>query len=1094
MAHTVCTYDGDFHCDQVFACYLIKKLLHVKPNIIRTQDSAIIGKSDFVIGVGSVYDHNKQRYDHHHLDLTLKSLDPSKPFKIKLSCAGLVYHHYGRDVIAKILGLTEPCFKDEVEALFDVIYENFVQEIDAMANRTAICEGEPNFKIGTDLTSRINRLRSTNSLDDTENDLAERFIQAIILVGSEFEDITKYYGNIWLPAKTFVEEALLNCKKVHSSGAIIDLSQSGEMPWIEHLINIERELNIEGQIKFAILYDVSGIWRLSCVPVSYSLSELRIPFHSHWYGLSQHKLCDITGVPGCICIHPLIGDFETKEACIAIAEKMLQLNAEKHLNLNKSNSLSDGSFYSLTENLSIEEKLNEAYEQEETDEDPRKVSASSINHVVNDNWVDKIGVDRDAENDNFVDDQDQDFYPVELEGSIVNKDVTIQSNLNKVKSGECEELTNIIDSNNYTNENYINADENEYSDHDDKVVQEYLETNEEGEGEVEEEEEEAEGEEGEEEELYEEECDEFDQPEYCPISHLITILENGCHLYSIPPPSLPLAEYHFCVVSALVDPSEFYIHLSNDDSNQLDDIQEQLSNHFAIIQSDDFDLPDDPNLLIDSCWAAIYPTDNEWCRVRVIDLIHSEEDLEEDSEAPEDIRSRKILVKYIDYGTEEVIVIGDLKPLPIDLINIPAYAVRCRLSHIYPPSEGWSIECLRYFEDLTGIKIEQMVTVYVTERPSKNNYEEPLSVFLWFSDSALGQGKDILVNAALVKASYALTDSMDWVLEADAQSIEETPEIHSNKFPVATCSQVKSNSIDFTSVKRSSSMSAIEEEIPDDWDPMKEDHRALTNTYAFDPSDTGTAILGYKSGDLDKVCQHFLSGYCKYGESCVYKHLKNDQMDSLDTEEVLIDTFQSELVKVGMSLKAIVTECLSPYSLYVKPTEDIFLEQNFESRVGAHYDFIDPTLENYLNLTKEMTDFYRRAENKENFLIYPAIGSLVAARSDSVFFRGRVIDMSYDEDELHIMNIDTGVELMVDRREVLSLKPKFATLPPAAVHCAVDVPQGISITDQVMNDFSDLVLHKRFRVQFVDKDMEGRYKINLFNLDGEPFVIDWDLL
>ncbi len=72
-------------------------------------------------------------------------------------------------------------------------------------------------------------------------------------------------------------------------------------------------------------------------------------------------------------------------------------------------------------------------------------------------------------------------------------------------------------------------------------------------------------------------------------------------------------------------------------------------------------------------------------------------------------------------------------------------------------------------------------------------------------------------------------------------------------------------------------MSAIEEEIPDDWDPMKEDHRALTNTYAFDPSDTGTAILGYKSGDLDKVCQHFLNGYCKYGASCVYKHLKNDQ-------------------------------------------------------------------------------------------------------------------------------------------------------------------------------------------------------------------------
>lgn len=102
-------------------------------------------------------------------------MDSSKPFKIKLLiCAGLVYHHYGRDVIEKILGLTDDQVKDEVEALFDVNYENFVQEIGAMANRIAICEGEPNFKIGTDLTSLMNRLRSTNSLDDTKNDFTER--------------------------------------------------------------------------------------------------------------------------------------------------------------------------------------------------------------------------------------------------------------------------------------------------------------------------------------------------------------------------------------------------------------------------------------------------------------------------------------------------------------------------------------------------------------------------------------------------------------------------------------------------------------------------------------------------------------------------------------------------------------------------------------------------------------------------------------------------------------------------------------------------------------------------------------------------------
>lgn len=180
MSLKICTYNGDFHCDQIFACYLIRKLIGLDAKIIRSRDSTLIEKSDYVIGVGLIYDHSRSLYDYHQSNFkktTLKCLDPRKPFTIKLSCAGLVYHHYGRRIIKQILSSTpnfqlSPEFDDneQIETLFDVIYENFVSEIDAIANETHIVESSSVFRINTDLTSRVSRLRP-NWTDQISDDL-----------------------------------------------------------------------------------------------------------------------------------------------------------------------------------------------------------------------------------------------------------------------------------------------------------------------------------------------------------------------------------------------------------------------------------------------------------------------------------------------------------------------------------------------------------------------------------------------------------------------------------------------------------------------------------------------------------------------------------------------------------------------------------------------------------------------------------------------------------------------------------------------------------------------------------------------------------
>ena len=68
---------------------------------------------------------------------------PEKPWTIKLSSAGLIYVHYGREIIDELLKketIDEREKKQLVDILFDKFYEQFVQEIDAIYNGVDIGE------------------------------------------------------------------------------------------------------------------------------------------------------------------------------------------------------------------------------------------------------------------------------------------------------------------------------------------------------------------------------------------------------------------------------------------------------------------------------------------------------------------------------------------------------------------------------------------------------------------------------------------------------------------------------------------------------------------------------------------------------------------------------------------------------------------------------------------------------------------------------------------------------------------------------------------------------------------------------------------
>uniref|UniRef100_A0A3P8SGP1 Myg1 exonuclease n=1 Tax=Amphiprion percula TaxID=161767 RepID=A0A3P8SGP1_AMPPE len=273
------THNGTFHCDEVLACFFLRQLPeYTDAEIIRTRDPAQLAECDIVVDVGGEFDPKRHRYDHHQRTFTetFHSLCPEKPWVTKLSSAGLVYLHFGRRLLTQLTQLKED--DRQLEVLYDKLYENFVEEVDAVDNGISQCEGEARYTVSTTLSARVGHLnpRWNSKSQDTE----EGFRKALKMVGEEFIDRLDFYKSSWLPARTVVEEAVKQRHQIDPSGEVLLFSQGG-CPWKEHLFALEKDLQVETPIKFVLYPDQNGQWRIQCVPAGLNTfqNRSRLPRH-----------------------------------------------------------------------------------------------------------------------------------------------------------------------------------------------------------------------------------------------------------------------------------------------------------------------------------------------------------------------------------------------------------------------------------------------------------------------------------------------------------------------------------------------------------------------------------------------------------------------------------------------------------------------------------------------------------------------------------------------------------------------------------------------------------------------------------------------
>jgi uncharacterized UPF0160 family protein len=329
----IATHSGTFQADEALGVWILRQTTaYFKSPVLRSRTPAEFEKADIVIDVGGTYDHSKQLYDHHQrgyeekFDPKVKTDAEGNEVKIdrctKLSASGLVYRHYGKEVIQNLYpSLTEK----ELDLVYLKMYNTFMEAVDAVDTGVEqVADGHDMvYKDCTGLSRRVGRLNPRWN-EFPEPNIDERFEEASALCGEDFLQVLTQIVESDLPARSFVEQAVLKRLEVDDSGEIIKF-ESGGMPWKGHLYELEKEYKVDPLIKFVLYTDQAGMWRIQAVTVEGQAFENRLSLPEEWRGVRDADLEKISGIEGCTFCHAagFIGGNKTFEGALKMAQASL---------------------------------------------------------------------------------------------------------------------------------------------------------------------------------------------------------------------------------------------------------------------------------------------------------------------------------------------------------------------------------------------------------------------------------------------------------------------------------------------------------------------------------------------------------------------------------------------------------------------------------------------------------------------------------------------------------------------------------------------------------------------------------------------------
>jgi len=287
----IVTHDGSFHSDDVFAVATLLLTLDTAPvlvNIIRTREEALIAKADFTADVGSVYDSEKNRFDHHQTGGAGK-----RGNGIPYASFGLVWQKFGEKVSGS-------------DAVSKIVDQNLVASIDASDSGVDIYKkifaGVEPYTID----NYFHNIRPT--WQEGTDRLDELFLEAVAIARKVLEREIAH-AKAEMSAEVLAREAY---EKASDKRLII----------FDAFYPHEKVLAEFPEPLFTVSPRLDGSWNVRAIRSDVSLFKNRKDLPESWAGKRDSELSAITGVPDAIFCHNgrFMAVARTKDGVIKLAK------------------------------------------------------------------------------------------------------------------------------------------------------------------------------------------------------------------------------------------------------------------------------------------------------------------------------------------------------------------------------------------------------------------------------------------------------------------------------------------------------------------------------------------------------------------------------------------------------------------------------------------------------------------------------------------------------------------------------------------------------------------------------------------------------
>lgn len=290
---------------------------------MRSRDQKVLDTLDILVDVGSEYIPETLRFDHHQKSFTDTWDDNDDKYKgIRLSSAGLVYRHFGKEVIRNATKhvWNQDLTDDQVDQCYKLLYKKLILEVDAQDNGVSEAPAMK-YMIGTGLGARIGRMNPDWNTPTDPNTQHVQFKKAMLIAEEELLWKLKDLTQSRLVAYDIVKEAFSARHDFHQSGNLLLLHKF--CPWKGLLFDIEKETGKEGQVKFVIFADSNGSWRVSTVPPEASSFDMRVPLKKEWRGLRDSELQSVSGFDDAVFVHNtgFIGGAKSQQSAVRMADR-----------------------------------------------------------------------------------------------------------------------------------------------------------------------------------------------------------------------------------------------------------------------------------------------------------------------------------------------------------------------------------------------------------------------------------------------------------------------------------------------------------------------------------------------------------------------------------------------------------------------------------------------------------------------------------------------------------------------------------------------------------------------------------------------------